>query len=476
MPKSTFVLILKLNTEKYQEDILNKRFDIGRQIYNACLNELFKRYETMKQSKIYQKTLKMKKSKERNKQFREINKEFGLTEYSLHKFVKPIQKHFKKDIDSFTAQKIATRCFNAFEEKLYNPSVKVKFKRYEMLNSLEGKSNKTGIRYLNQILKWNNLNIPIIIKDNDYYAEEALINNIKYSRILRKTIRGKNKYYIQLVLEGIPPKKERITSNNKVGLDIGTSSIAIVSDKEVKLLELNPKIDILENEKRILLRKLDRQRRSNNPNNFNLDGTIKKGIKLKWINSNKYLKTKLKLNEIMRKQKVLRTLSHEKLANYIISLGNEIYVENMNFKGLQKRAKETTINKKTGKINKKKRFGKTLANKAPAKLIEIINRKLKYFDKEIIKINTWKVKASQYNHFDDTYQKKKLNERWNIIEGKKIQRDLYSAFLIMNVKANLEEIDRKLCIKNYQQFKKNHDKEINKIKTSKIRTLASMGI
>jgi hypothetical protein len=46
----------------------------------------------------------------------------------------------------------------------------------------------------------------------------------------------------------------------------------------------------------------------------------------------------------------------------------------------------------------------------------------------------------------------------------------------MNVKSNLEEIDRKLYIKNYKQFKKNHYKEIIKIKTSKIKTLASMGI
>jgi hypothetical protein len=476
MPTSNFILTLKLNTQKYQEDILNKRFDIGRQIYNACLNELFKRYNLMKQSKSYQKTLKMKKSKERNKQFQEINKNFGLTEYSLHKFVKPMQHHFKKNIDSFTAQKIATRCFNAFKEKLYNPKIKVKFKRYDSFNSLEGKSNKTGIKYRDQIFKWNGLNIPIITKKGDIYAQEALTNKIKYSRILRKTIRGKNKYYVQLILEGIPPKKGRITLNNKVGLDIGTSTIAIVSDKEVKLLELVPKIDKSENKKRILLRRLDRQRRTNNPNNFNANGTIKKGIKLKWINSNKYFKTKLKLNEIMRKQAVLRKQSHEKLANYIISLGTKVYVEDMNFKGLQKRTEKTTINKKTGKINKKKRFGKSLANKAPAKLIEIINRKLKYLDKDIVKINTWKVKASQYNHNDDTYIKKQLSERWNIINYEKIQRDLYSAFLIMNVKDNLEEIDRESCIKNYQQFKKNYDKELNKIKTSKIKTLASMGI
>jgi len=83
MLKPTFVLTLKLNTEKYQEAVLNKRFEIGRRIYNACLNELFKRYQTMKQSKIYQETLKMKKSKKRNKNFNKINNQFGLTEYAF---------------------------------------------------------------------------------------------------------------------------------------------------------------------------------------------------------------------------------------------------------------------------------------------------------------------------------------------------------------------------------------------------------
>ena len=94
MSKSTFVLTLKLNTQKYQEDVLNKKFDIGRQIYNSCLNELFKRYRTIKKSETYQKTLKMNKSNKRNKIFKKINKDFDLTEYSLRKSVKPMQKHF----------------------------------------------------------------------------------------------------------------------------------------------------------------------------------------------------------------------------------------------------------------------------------------------------------------------------------------------------------------------------------------------
>jgi len=157
-------------------------------------------------------------------------------------------------------------------------------------------------------------------------------------------------------------------------------------------------------------------------------------------------------------------------------LGKKIYEADKSSCVQQIRCKKTTINQKTGKINKKKRFGKSLANKAPAKLIEIINRKLNYLGKEILKVNTWKVKASQYNHIEDNYQKKKLNERWNIIGKDKIQRDLYSAFLVMNVKDNLEEIDKNSCNKYYEKFKENHNKEIQKIKTSKVKIFASMCI
>ncbi|MCB2314343.1 transposase, partial [Clostridium tagluense] len=199
---------------------------------------------------------------------------------------------------------------------------------------------------------------------------------------------------------------------------------------------------------------------TNNPNNFNENGTIKKAIKLIWIKSNKYIKTQNELREIQRKQACIRKQSHEKLANQIISLGDRILVETMSYSGLQKRAKNTTINDKTGKINKKKRFGKSLASKSPSMFLTILDNKLEWYGKELLKINTTKIKASQYNHFDDKYNKKELSERWNNFEGFKIQRDCYSAFLIMNIKDNLEEIDRDLCFKEFDNFKVLHDKEI----------------
>lgn len=504
---SSYVLTLKLHTEKFQEDVLNKRLEIARNISNALTGKVLKRYNLMLESKEYRyikKQLnpvnknyhnsddkKIKKSlekqrKELYKQLEEVYLKFGLSQYSLYDDVKLMYKHFKDNIGSLESQAIADRVWTKFDKLLHGNGNKVTFSKYNEYNSIENKWNKSGLKYdinSNMIL-WNKLNIPVIIKSNDLYAQKAIQDKVKYCRIVRKFIRGEYKYYVQLIMTGMPPIKfnsetgevKNSVGTGVVGIDIGTRTIAFSSQYDVKLLELCPEVENIEHKKLLLQRKLDRQRRSNNPNNYNSDGTIKRGIKLEWYKSNKYIKTQNELREIQRKQADIRKQSHEKLANYIISLGDRILVETMNYQGLQKRAKKTTKNKQ-GKFNKKKRFGKSLSNKAPAMLIEIINRKLKYDGLEILKINTQKVKASQYNHFTGEYNKKELKDRWN--KDIEIQRDCYSAFLIMNVNDDLETINQNRCFETYDNFKLLHDKEINRLKEMKLngyKLISSMGI
>ena len=48
-----FIIQFLLKTEKYQEDILDKRFEIGRQIYNSLVNMIQKRYKEMIKTKKY---------------------------------------------------------------------------------------------------------------------------------------------------------------------------------------------------------------------------------------------------------------------------------------------------------------------------------------------------------------------------------------------------------------------------------------
>lgn len=504
---SNYVLTLQLKTEKHQEDILNKRLEIARNISNTLTGKVLKRYNLLLESKEYRKIKKQlnhinknyhntdsKKSKklydkERKilyKQLEELYLKYDLSQYSLYNDVKPMYKHFKDNINSLESQAIADRVWSKFDKLLHGNGNKVTFSRYNEYNSIENKWNKSGMKYNidTNCVVWNKLNIPVIIKPNDTYAQKAIQNKVKYCRIVRKIIRGKYKFYVQLIIEGIPPIKinqngelNRNIGLGDVGIDIGTQTIAYSSKYEVKLLELCPEVEDIQKVKTKLQRKLDRQRRANNPNNYNSDGTIKRGIKLKWVISKKYIKTQNKLKELQRKQASIRKQSHEKLANHILSLGNRIFVETMNFKGLQKRSKEITINDKTGKYNKKKRFGKSLANKAPSMLIEILNRKLKYEGLEILKINTQKVKASQYNHFTNEYNKKELKDRWN--KDIEIQRDCYSAFLIMNVNDDLETINRDKCFDTYNNFKMLHDKEIERLKELKlqdIKMISSMGI
>ena len=88
---------------------------------------------------------------------------------------------------------------------------------------------------------------------------------------------------------------------------------------------------------------------------------------------------------------------------------------------------------------------------------------------------TSKVYLSLY--FTDEFNKKELNDRWN--NDLEIQRDMYSAFLIMNVNKDLESINRELCFEEYDNFKKLHDIEIDglkKLKEDGHKLISSMGI
>src|SRR5574344_533260 len=192
---ANFIVEFPLKTEKYQEDILNKRFEIGRQIYNSLVNVTKKRYKEMITTKKYRTLLSTltknnKSDKEIWKQINDIRKQYGMSEYSFHEDVKQMQKHFKDNIDSFTAQKIATTLWKSYDKLFYGNGNKVYYKKYSELNSLEGKSNKTGIRIINDTLVWNGLEIPFIIDYDNYYEYQAIQCDICYNRIVRKYVRN----------------------------------------------------------------------------------------------------------------------------------------------------------------------------------------------------------------------------------------------------------------------------------------------
>ena len=333
------------------------------------------------------------------------------------------------------------------------------------------------------MIYWNGLKIQVDIDYNNYYEYQALQSQICYNRIVRKYIRSKHKYYVQIVFKGSPPIKMDISTGVvkhcpgecDVGIDIGTSTIAISSQSDVKILELADRVQNIENQKQKFLRKMDRSRRATNPNNYNEDGTIKKqgNRKVVWNKSKHYIKYQNELKELYRKQAAVRRYQHECLANYIVSLGDKFYVEKMNFAGLKRRAKKTEKNK-NGRFKQKKRFGKSIDIRAPTMLISAISRKLGYFDIDLVKISTFDTKASQFNHFDGTYTKKSLSQRWNDFNGIKVQRDMYSAFLLMNTNEAHDGFDIDKCNERFENFYLLHNLEVDRLTGKK--NLSSIAI
>ena len=93
----------------------------------------------------------------------------------------------------------------------------------------------------------------------------------------------------------------------------------------------------------------------------------------------------------------------------------------------------------------------------------------------MVKVPT-SVRASQYNHLTDDYHKKELSERWNNMpDGRRIQRDLYSAFLLQHMNETQTGFDKTSLFTDYEQFTVLHDRCLEELRRAP-KTLASMGL
>lgn len=339
---------------------------------------------------------------------------------------------------------------------------------------------------------------PVVLRNpktqTGKYQQEALKCGVKYCRITRKWVKTKWKYYAQLVLEGYPPVKcdsngvmRHPVNQGRVGLDIGTQTLAISSNDICDLRVLAPSARAqargLTNEIARTTRAMNRSRRATNPKYYNSDGTIKRlkrqhgqKQKRKWKYSKRYYRLRAKLRNLYRKLADIRKMEHNILANELLQHGNEFIVEDMDYKALQKRSKKTKINAKTGRAHTKKRFGKSLSRCAPAKFITILTNKAVRNGGNVIKVDTFETKASQFDHTDESYTKKKLSERMaHLSSGEVVQRDLYSAFLLEHIDTETLKYDIEALKAAFPAFLKMHENTKKRLQEAKSYVPASVG-
>ena len=295
------------------------------------------------------------------------------------------------------------------------------------------------------LLYWRGYYIPIRYEETPYYRAAFSkdsepnkpltadnLKRVKFCRIVRRSLKGKKRWFVQIYLEGKPPVRHpRAPITNCMGIDPGPQKIACFAEKKVEqdagadgqesakveyeaaIVAVAPNVDMKAVETRRLQRKMERSRRAMNPDNYNNDGTVKKGAH-QWKKSNRYLKTQAKYQELGRKQAATRKRDHGTLINQLLAKGGTVKVEKNNYRAFQR-----------------SHFSRSIQRSGIGEFFAHLKRSAASASLQVIELNPFRLKLSQYDPETDEFVKKPLGQRWHEWghTGIEVQRDIMSAFL-----------------------------------------------
>ena len=246
---------------------------------------------------------------------------------------------------------------------------------------------------------------------HDQVQAHGLACPVKYVRLVRRKLGERTRFSVQLVCQGVPYQKpHHHLGSGIVGLDLGPSTIAVVSVQAALLQPFCPEVAPDTRALRRLDRKLDRQRRANNPANYDKRGRVKRGPK-RWKVSKRQRQVQGRRRELHRKLAATRKRSHRQLAHQVLALGNAFHLERLSYRAWQKT------------------YGRSVQLCAPGMFVERLSRLAAFAGGTVVSINAWRARLSQTCHCG-RIKKKARSQRWQVCPcGVSTQRDLFSAYL-----------------------------------------------
>ncbi len=444
------VISIPIKTEKWQEDILAKRFETCRIIYNEMLSERLKTLRKMKGSDEYKRCMdtirgafeegdskkkkQMKASQEYKKAVadrKQIMFDYGFTDFSFRSISCIHAKYFSDVVPTnVVTRTVGIPMWAAFQSMLYGDGKEVHFKKEGSLRSI-ATNGLSGIRIVDEkgvstrqmergrryycvysSKKGKNVKMPLVIDHKDKYLMEMIDKEFRVVRIIRKKVNGKDRYILQLTLLGASVIKRDADGNEihpigdkKLGIYIDTVSVTVTDGENTVTIDLRFEND-REEEIGDLYRYMDTSKRISNAENFNEDGTIKKGlieqgrkIPLKWNYSHGYINARNQLANIKRIHAEQRRIRANIIANSVLEMGSDIRINDYNFQiaAHRRKLKEDERLTKDGKNKRKKKGGKNIIENAPATIVNLLDTKLKARGYDGVK----KYKISVDNTMDD---------------------------------------------------------------------------
>ena len=484
-----YTVRFQLELSMSEKQFLSKSFFYANQIHNQlvrhttnCLNALFHDKDYLEARKTYGEagfskktdelsTSEKKKKKELSFIMYNKQKEYKLTKGALYKFVSKEQKKYKNYINSHQAQAEADTVYKSIEKVLFADGHYLHYRRYNSFDCIKQKCAANGVH----LPRWDTIRFmkhyfKVRIPENEYIqsilSSSELKRDVVYSFLKRIEFNSGFKYYVVITLRGNVPKRIELSEDggHRTGIDFGTSTIATVSNNEVHLEELAPNSARYEKEIRHKQNLVNASMRKHNPENYSKNGTVKKG-KHKWKTTKRCRRLKRQIRVLYRKQTAYIKTSHHTFINKVIQNTSEFILEPMSFKALQKKSKNTErqdkatpVKQKDGsskmvcKYKRKKRYGHSIKNRSPGRMQADLKTKATQYGIPYYEIDIYQYRASQLHPDTGEYIKPALNERFKTIAGHRVQRDLYSAFLICHADDTLTAPDFKACHLDFPHF------------------------
>ena len=364
---------------------LDAKLEAARQVYNACLGEALRRLGLVRQSVWFARgrATPRQQKEQRQAHFHAARDQHGFSDAALQQYgirlrskggtgAKAAKTWLGEHLGAHEVQALATRAYRAANTYLLGRHGRPRFKGRGRLHSVEGKGPGSGLRWTDRgLLVWGDLVLQPIIAPHDLVVRHALCARVKYARIVRRRIRLRTRWYVQLVCAGQPYRKVRKCTENDgatvlepkyplgrgtVGLDFGPSTLAAVGEKAALLVPFCPGVARPAKGMRRLQRRIDRQRRANNPGNYLPDGRVRPGPK-RWRVSIRQRWAEDVLAETHRRLAAGRKTAQGTLANRVLGMGDVFQVEQVSLRAFQRA------------------FGRSVGLRAPGLFVERLNRK-----------------------------------------------------------------------------------------------------
>lgn len=400
-----------------------------------------------------------------------LRKRFGLEgSYALSTFVPVIARRFEprtgaNRLHTTMLHELASRAWDAYEPYLLGkrsgPGRRGKPRRRSfrdpltVISTRSTEKNHGPLRFVGNAVEWSDVrrakdavSLRAVIDPKDDVARYALSrcdgnpitapfnvakredldcmlqHRIAQLRVGYRVIRGKRRWFAQLVLEGVPYRKLRaLFDAADVGVDVGARHIAIVSPDaaHAAIVPLNLNVVRALAQERVVERRRaraqDRSRRATNPEAFGERGRYKPGAKIR-VRSKRFQNLGRQRRESARRVTETKRQQANALANSVVALGRNIHLERLSYRAWQASG-----------------MGRSVAACTPGALSVALERAARKYHRQIVWIDAGRARLSQLCHVCGSYTKDlirgpiRLRMSTCSCGRESVQRDLYSAFL-----------------------------------------------